>query len=319
MNKVVSQDELDVLLDSPTGAASRRPTEAYDFRRPERVTSEQMRALHLLHERFAQDLAMSLSAFLRSSIELRLDDVDQLTYGEFLSGLPDSTALYALAMAPLATFTTLEIGPDVAFTMIDRLLGGTGKNARPQRPLTEIEQNILDTVVKLLIDQLTEIWRGVAGTTFTIHARETRAQMLQVTGRSEVVVQLAFALKVADTHGMVKLCIPAAVIEAVRDTFITASKQTTPQRSEQQIAWLHANLGRVAVPVQVQLTTVLAASELVALSPGDVLSLGHQAHEPVAVSVGDISVLVGHLLVHNGTLAVRVKGEPAPAAEGTLS
>jgi flagellar motor switch protein FliM len=318
MNKVVSQDELDVLLDAPPDGIS-RPTTTYDFRRPDRVTSEQLRSVEMLHERFAQDVAMSLAAFLRSTIEMRLEGVDQITYGEFLGTLPESTALYALAMTPLDSLTALEINADVAFTMIDRLLGGSGRNPRPARPLTDIEQNILDTVVKLLVDQLTQAWRGAGGATFSIHARETRPQMLQVTGRSDVVVQLTFALKVAETEGLVKLCIPAAVFEAVRDTFVSSPEQAPPQRSDQDATWLHANLGRAPMAVDVQLATVLAASELIALAPGDVLTLGHGASDPIAISVGGKTVLVGHLLVHNGSLAIRVKGEPATSPTGSAS
>jgi flagellar motor switch protein FliM len=319
-NKVVSPDELEVLLAPPDGAV-RSP--AYDFRRPDRVTAEQLRSLQLLHDRFAQDVATSLSAFLRTTLELRLTQMDQLAYSEFLGALPDSTALYALAMQPLKTFATLEVSPEIAFTMIDRMLGGTGSNQRPERPLTEIEQNVLDSVIKPVIDQLTHIWRNVAGAQFTVHARDTRPQMLQVTGPNEIVVLLTFAVKVGEMHGTLKLCIPAAVFEAVGDKFAHAWHQTPPLRTPEQSAWLHANLGRVPMAVSVQLTTLLAARELLALSPGDVLTLGHHAREPVAVSVGDIEVFVGHLVVHKGSLAVRVHNETgsdaSPHSEGTLS
>jgi flagellar motor switch protein FliM len=315
MNKVVSQDELDVLLAPPEATR----TVAYDFRRPDRVKVEQLRALQLLHDRFAHDVATSLSAFLRLTTELRLAQIDQLAYMEFVSALPESTALYALAMPPLKTFATLEISTDVAFAMIDRMLGGTGTAQRPDRPLTEIEQTILDTVVTLLLDQLTQTWRGVAGTTFTIHGRDTRPQMLQVTGPNEVVVMLVFGFKVAEAHGTIKLCIPAAVFESVGDKFAGAWQETPRPRSTEHTAWLHAHLARVPLAVAVQLTTVLAARDLVALSPGDVLSLGHHAQEPVAVSVGDVGVFVGHLTVNNGRLAVRVQAEASTHSEGTAS
>jgi flagellar motor switch protein FliM len=39
---------------------------AYNFRRPDRISKEQLRSLHFLHDRFAHNVSTSLSAFLRS-------------------------------------------------------------------------------------------------------------------------------------------------------------------------------------------------------------------------------------------------------------
>lgn len=313
MSRLVSQDELDVLLEPATGAGAATP---YDFRRPDRITKEQLRALHLLHERFAHDVATSLSAFLRTTIELGIVEVDQLSYSEFLSALPDPTAFYALAMPPLDTYAALDISPSVAFTMVDRMLGGSGANALPERPLTEIEQNVIDSVLKLLLDQLTQTWKTVAGAQFRIHARDTRPQMLQVLGPNEAVLVLAFALSVADVQGTLKLCIPASVFEAAGDTFAQAWQHSKRQRTAEDGARLAANLGRVPLAVSAQLTTTLAARELLALRPGDVLSLGHHSGQPVTVSVGDVAGFVGQLVVRNGSLAVRVQGTAPDPTEG---
>lgn len=317
MNKVVSQDELDVLL---AGADEARPAAVpYDFRRPDRVTVEQLRSLHLLHERFAHDVATSLSALLRTTTELAIRDVDQLSYGEFLGALPDPTMLYALAMPPHDAMAALEISPAVAFSMVDRLLGGSGGNASPSRPLTEIEQNVVDSVIKLLLEPLTQTWRGVGGAQFAIHARDTRPQMLQVTGANEIVVLLTFAIKVADVAGTLRLCIPAAIFEAAGDSVAHAWQLTRRQRTAEEATHLYTNLGRVPLAVSAQLETTLAARELIALAPGDVLSLGHHSGQPVTVSVGAVSAYVGQLVVHQGSLAVRVQGHPADQHDAAAS
>jgi flagellar motor switch protein FliM len=305
-DRIVSQDELDVLLAPQEGGAA---VTRYDFRRPDRVTVEQLRALHLLHERFAHETATSLSAFLRTTMEIDLVQVDQLTYAEFLSALPDSTALYALAMPPLETFATLEISPDIAFTVVNRLLGGRSGGVRPARPLTEIEQNIVDPAVKVLLDQLTLAWRGVTAMQFKIHARDTRPQMLSVTGPNEIVVMFAFSVKVDETQGSLKLCIPAAVFDGAGETFAQGWQQAPRARSAEQSAWLAENLGRVPLVVTAQLTTTMAARDLLALSAGDVLSLGHHAQQPMTINVGHVAAFAGHLVVQNGSLAIRIKHE----------
>lgn len=316
MTRIVSQDELDVLL--APDEAPRTPAPSYDFRRPDRVSKEQLRALQFLHDRFAQNAALSLSAFLRSTTEVDVAALDQLTYAEFLSSLVDPTVFYALTMQPLEMQAALEISPVVAFAMVDRMLGGSGAAESLDRPLTEIEQNVADSVVKVLLDQLTDTWRGVTNSQFRIHARDTRPQMLPITGPNEVVIVLTFSLKVSGTLGTIRLCIPATVIEAAGDTFSQAWQRTQRAPTPEETARLAVNLGRVPLAVTAQLATTLSARELIALRPGDVLSLGHDSGHPVSVSVGNVTAYVGQLVVRNGSLAIRVQGQAPDATEGAL-
>jgi flagellar motor switch protein FliM len=211
--------------------------------------------------------------------------------------LPDPTAFYAVGLSPIDGLGALEMNPSVAFTMVDRLLGGTGHTPGPNRPLTEIEQNVIDSVVKLMLDNLTETWRPVANMEFRIHGRETRPQMLQVTGPTEIVILLVFDIRIADTRGMINLCIPASAIEAVGEAFEQGGWQRLRrQPSAQEEKWLTANLGRVPLQVTALLETTLAARDLVALEPGDVLTLGRAASQPVAVHVGRVPRFSGRLV-----------------------
>ena len=102
---------------------------AYNFRRPDRISKEQLRSLHFLHDRFAHNVSTSLSAFLRSVTEVTIVSVEQFAYSEFLMSLPEQTAFYAVSLDPLDGVAAVELNPAVAFTMVDRLLGGTGENA----------------------------------------------------------------------------------------------------------------------------------------------------------------------------------------------
>src|SRR5262249_13571727 len=141
---------------------------AYNFRRPEVVSKEQIRSLHLLHDRFARNATTSLAAYLRTITELSVVSVEQFSYAEFLMALPDPTAFYAVGLPPFDTLGALELNPGVAFTIVDRMLGGTGQTPPPDRALTEIEQNVVDSIVKLVLEHLTETWRGVADIRFQI-------------------------------------------------------------------------------------------------------------------------------------------------------
>jgi flagellar motor switch protein FliM len=318
VSKILSQDEIDALLASSVAPTSNRdssdggdgPSQGvviYNFRRPDRVSKEQLRSLHFLHDRFALNVSTSLSAFLRSMTEVNIVSVEQFAYSEFLMSLPDPTAFYAVGLSLFDGVGALELNPSVAFTMVDRLLGGTGYTPGPNRALTEIEQNVIDSVVKLMLDNLTETWKSVANMEFRIHGRETRPQMLQVTGPTEIVILLVFDVRIAETRGMVNLCIPAAAIEAVGEAFAQGWQRTRRQPSADEESWLHANLGRVQLPVTALLETTLPARDVIALKAGDILSLGHGAGQPVDVHVGTIHRFSGRLTRTGAGAGVRVE------------
>jgi flagellar motor switch protein FliM len=318
MSKILSQDEIDALLASsvtPTSEREERSEEGpsstgvvtYNFRRPDRISRDQLRSLHFLHDRFALNVSTSLSAFLRSMTEVSIVSVEQFAYSEFLMSLPDPTAFYAIGMSSFDGVGAMEMNPSVAFTMVDRLLGGTGYTPGPNRALTEIEQNVIDSVVKLMLDNLTEAWKPVASMEFRIQGRETRPQMLQVTGPTEIVILLVFDIRIAETRGMVNLCIPAAAIEAVGDAFAQGWQRARRQPSQEEEAWLHANLGRVQLPVTALLETTLSARDLIALQPGDVLALGHGAAQPVEVHVGTVRRFSGRLTRSGASAGVVVE------------
>jgi len=312
MKPKLSQEELDALMMSGTGQRTRpEPTPAvptpYNFRRPDRVSKEQLRSLHFLHDRFAVNVSTSLSVFLRAMTEVNIGAVEQFTYGEFLMSLPDPTAFYAVRLSPLDGLGAFEINPSIAFTMVDRMLGGAGQAAAPSRALTEIEQNVLDAVVRLLLEHLMETWRAIGDVQFKIHGRETRPQMLQVSGPNEVVIVLAFDCKIGDRRGAFRLCIPAAAIESMEKKVAQGWHRTRPEATPLQIAHLQANLGRVPVTVTALLETSFEARELLALREGDVVALGRSAADPVDVHVGDVFRFAGRLIGGERGVAVRIE------------
>src|SRR5207245_510529 len=157
MGRILTPDEVSALLSSSSDAAAARANEAghgnvspYNFRRPDRISKDQMRSLQLMHERFARNATTSLAAYLRTITELTMLSVEQFSYAEFLMSLPDPTAFYAVGMPPLEEVGAFEMSPAVAFTIVDRMLGGSGQTATPDRALTEIEHNVIDSVDKLL-------------------------------------------------------------------------------------------------------------------------------------------------------------------------
>jgi flagellar motor switch protein FliM len=325
MAKILSQEELDALF--PAAAivdAGRRlghdSATTYNFRRPERVSKEQIRSLHFLHERFARNVSTSLSAYLRTITEVGIVSVEQFTYSEFLMSLPDPTAFYALSMVPIEGVGALELNPVVAFTMIDRMLGGSGQRVVLDRALTEIEQNVVDGVVKLILENLSETWQQIVAAQFRISGRETRPQMLQVAAPNEAMLLLVFDIRISDARGMLNLCIPTAGLEAIGASFTQSYYRSRRMPSADERSALLDNLGRVTMPVSATLDTTLPARELLRIRSGDVISLGVPLTQALSVRVGNMDHFEGHPIMVGDRAGITITAVPVgtlqPSGEG---
>lgn len=313
MNRILSEEEMEMLRASAKAIGSRhgaadmaggREVFAYDFRHPDRVSKEQIRSLHFLHERFTRKLSSSLAAYLRASVEVSTTSIDQLTYGEFLMGLPDPTVFFSVGLPPIEGLGALEMSPSLAFAVIDRMLGGAGRQGSlpAARPLTEIEQHVIDAVMHVIIDNLTDSWRPVREVDFQIQAREAHPQMLQVAPPNEPVLVLVFEVRVAEAKGLLNLCLPAAAAAIFDHGFAGTRREPTSAESER----LWRSLSRIQVGLGVTIETRMTSREILDLAPGDLLSLGHPVREPLEVRAGRIVKYLAEPVVtdHGAGLAI---------------
>jgi flagellar motor switch protein FliM len=319
MGKILSQDEIDALLgsaaelqtDGEPGGLPSKSYITYNFRRPDRVSKEQIRSLHFMHDRFARNIAQSLSAYLRTVTDINIVSVEQFAYSEFLMSLPDPTAFYGVSLMPFDGLAALEISPAVAFTMIDRMLGGNGQSANLQRALTEIEQNVVDAVVKLMLENLTELWKPIGGIDFKVQSRETRPQMLQVSAPNEIIILLVFDVRVAESRGMLNLALPASMIEAVGRNF-SQGWRTRKDPSDRDRLHLAENIGRIPLDVRAVLETTMGTGDLLSLEPGDIIMLDRAVNETVDVQVSRSSKF-GARLTRSGRHAALIIEHQAAA------
>jgi len=301
MGDVLSQDEVEHLLGSldtelnPSELAARnaqRPREkitVYDFKRPERVGKEQMRALQTMHEGFGRNFGAGLSAMLRTIVEVKLTSVDQLTYSEFVFSLENPTCFNLISASPLEGQLILDINPSILFPIIDRLLGGGSIEATPtRRPLTEIELRLVSRVTGLFLNEMHRAWENVLELDLKVDRVESNPQLVQIIPANEVVVLISFELTVSETRGMVNLCIPFNSIERIShkltsNSWISYSKRPPTAESIQQMT---DHIVDAPVSMVVELAgTSIAMADLINLRVGDVIATEKDIHQPLVVSV----------------------------------
>src|SRR4051794_39235429 len=151
-----------------SGGQARVDVQVYDFKRPERVSKDQMRALEALHEGFGRNFGAALSGYLRTIIEVSVAHIEQLTYSEFIHSLPNPTCFNLLKAEQLEGQLCLEISPLIIYPIIDRLLGGSNADLFiPQRPLTQIEQRLVQRITDRATQHLSEAWSNLTPVNFS--------------------------------------------------------------------------------------------------------------------------------------------------------
>ncbi len=274
----LTQQEIDAVFQNTQGrAADRGGTKravAFDFRRPDRIAKSQLHAIHQLHDNFVRNLVSSLSAYLRSYLIINLVSVEQLSYSEFLECLPSPTCLASLGLKPYDGNAVLELNSSLIFPILEILLGGDGKlQFSAKREITEIEQVLLDGLLRLILRDLREAWTLVTPIDFTIENIETEPQFLQILAPSEAVVAVAIEIRIGDSIGMMNIAMPSIIIKMMRQKF---DQQWTLRKSastdEEQARVL--NLLRTArLDSEVLLAgPQLLLRDLMNLEEGDVLS-----------------------------------------------
>jgi len=284
----------------------------YDFKRPERVSKDQMRALRTLHEAFARNFGASLSGFLRTIVEVKVATCEQMTYSEFISGLPNPTCFNLIQADELDGQICLELSPLIIYPIIDRLLGGTSQELFiPQRPMTLIETRLISNVTNRGLAALSEAWEGIRKLEFSIAAMESNPQLVQIVPPNEVVVVVGFEIKMSNRAGTMNLCIPYNVIEPVMEdlasqSWFSMSKEATAGRYQ---ADLEGSLSRASLRVTgVLAETTMTLRDLMRLSPGDLVLTETPANWPASLCIEGHERFLAHIGRHRGKLALRVIG-----------
>lgn len=282
----------------------------YDFKRPERVSKDQMRSLHTLHEGFARNFGASLSGFLRTIVEVKVATCEQMTYGEFISGLPNPTSFNLIDAKPLEGQICLEVSPLIIYPIIDRLLGGNSQELFiPQRPMTMIESRLISKVIDRGLSALAEAWAGIRQLNFSVAASESNPQLAQIVPPNEVVVVIGFELKMGSRAGTMNLCIPFNVIEPIMESLNSQSWFSTSKLAKQSTVSQHitGTLNRAALNVTALLgETTITLSDLRSLAPGDLITMDKLISQPVVICVESQKKFIANIGQHRGKRAVRI-------------
>jgi len=297
MADILSQEEIDALLEvieeegdtlvSESEGNDTRQVILYDFKRPNRVSKEQLRAVKGIHDKMARNLASQISSIMRSIVEIQLHSVDQMTYGEFLMSLPSPTSFNVFSIKPLDGNCIIEINPSIAFPMIDRLLGGIGEAYEATRELTDIELNLLDAILRIIMQRLKEGWAPITDMYPTVETKESSPNVVQIVSQNEIVIMVVMEIIIGNSSGMINLCYPVIYLEPIlsrlanRDIMLGETSAKKSRNKELNTLISRAEVFNEAIIGRAE----LSVGDLLDLKKGDIIRLDRAADDKAIVMI----------------------------------
>lgn len=283
----------------------------YDFRRPDKFNKDHMRTLSMVFENYARLLGSVFAASLRTAFHARLSSVDQQTYGEFMRALEDPAVLALFGMSPLQGTAALWLESDVAFPMLDRMLGGPGQTVEKPRPLTEIEQTVMERLFRSFLQHLADSWETITPVKPKLEGLESNPLFAQIAGPNDVCVVVTLAVESGVHQGQIMFCFPYLLLEPIMSQLSARNWIGAGQRDDSQgtLATQQERLVQAPVTVSAELGHAeLRLGEFLSLERGDVIRLDRLASDELTVKVGGRPTFRAVPGTAGGRLALRVTG-----------
>mgnify|MGYP001356934116 CR=1 FL=1 len=317
--EILSQNEIDALLSAITSGEmdaeelkkeeEEKKVRVYDFKRALRFSKDQIRSISRIHENYARLLTTFFSAQLRTYVNITVATVDQVPYEEFIRSIPKKTILNVYSMEPLDGRLLMEVNPNIAYAMLDRMLGGKGGSDEQIDSLTEIDTLIMTQLFDKAIVNMQEAWSSIVDIHPVLEDLEENPQFLQMVSPNETVVVVSLNTQIGEVSGMINICIPHIVLEpiipklSVHYWMETGTKERDPETYE--------TISKHIKDVEVEVNAVLGQAtmtieQFLHLSQGDVIALDQPIDEPLTLFINKRPKMLVQPGTINHKIAVQV-------------
>lgn len=311
----LSQDEVDALLEGVTGESQKPDTveetgaiRDYDISSQERIVRGRMPTLEIVNERFARNFRVGLFNFMRRSPEVSVGPVRVIKYSAFLRDVVVPTNINIISIAPLRGQGMVIFDPNLVFSTIDNLFGGTGKiHLRIEgRDFSPTESRIIQRLMEVTLAEYAKAWGALYKFNFVHQRSEMHTQFANIASPSEVVVVTTFNIEIGDTGGEIHFCFPYAALEPIRDILYSSVQGDGQEPDRRWVRQLTQQVQIAEVELTAQLAkTTLTVGDLLKLGVGDFIEL--PLREVVNATVDSVPVMECRYGVVGNKYAIRIE------------
>ncbi len=318
MGEVLSQNEIDALLNQLSSGeldvesisnAEEKPVKDYDFSRPTKFSKEHLRTLEIIFEHYGRLVSTNLPVILRKNAQVTVASSETVTFSEFTNALSNPSVLGVVSFEPLGGSIIIDLATNIAFAMIDRMLGGEGRPLDKTREFSDIELTILQKVLIMLTQLLRDPWKNVLEISPMLQRVETNPQFAQIIAPGEMIAVVTLNIKIGDVEGFMNMCLPFITLEDVMDRLNTKYWFSTMQESKDEEAKdnIEAMLKRVEIPIKAVLgNSRITVNDFMNLQVGDCIRLDAKVDSDMNIFVGNIKKFTALPGASDDQYAVRV-------------
>ena len=300
MSDILSQSEIDNLLkqlsegdldvDQIQGEDEKQ-VKNYDFSRPTKFSKEHLRTLEIIFEHYSRLISTNLPVYLRKNVQVSVASSETVTFSEFSNALSNPSVLGIVNFAPLNGNIIIEIATNLCYTMLDRMLGGSGQPLEKSRDFSDIELTILQKLLVMFTQLMREPWKNVVEISPVLSRLETNPQFAQVIAPSDMIAIVTLNMKIGDVEGVVNICLPFFTLEDVMDKLNTKYWFSTMQENhdEHYEEYIESMIRRVDIPIKAVLgRSTISVNDFLNLQVGDCIRLDSRVDTDMNVYVGNI-------------------------------
>lgn len=300
MGEVLSQNEIDSLLAALNSgevdaeemkSAPEKQVKDYDFARPAKFSKEHLRTLEIIFEHYGRLLSTNLPGYLRKNIQVEVANAEAVTYQEFSNALSNPVILGIANFSPMKANVLVEMGTNLGYAMIDRMLGGEGNPLDKSREFSDIELAIIEKIMGMCIRLMREPWTNVLEINPYLERIETNSQFAQIISPQEMTALVTLNIHIGDVDGMMNVCIPYMAVEDIMERLSTKYWYSTLQAKDENDyeEAIESLIKRAQIPITAMLgKTELSVQEFAGLQVGDIIRLNVGVEDELKVYVGNI-------------------------------
>ena len=318
MADILSQAEIDALLSAMSSGEldtdqmqqkNEKKVKIYDFSSPTKFSKEHLRTLEIIYEHYARLLSTNLPVYLRKNVQVSVVGSEAIKFNEFTNSLSNPLSMGVINFSPLNGSIIMELGTNLGYAMLDRMLGGSGLPLEKSRDFSEIEQTIIEKILVMFAQLQREPWKNVIDITPVLNHLETNPQFAQIIAPNEMVAIVTLNIKIGDVEGMMNLCLPFLTLEDIMDKLNTKYWYSTmqEQHDENYEMYIESLIRKVSVPVKAVLgTSTISVSDFTNLQVGDCIRLNSLVDQDMDVYVGNIKKFTALPGTERDSYAVRI-------------
>jgi len=322
--RILNQDEIDQLMGfslhelSATGAGGVRAIVDSGV-----VAYERLPMLEIIFDRMVRLLSTSLRNFFQDNVEVTLDGISSVRFGDYLNSIPLPVQLAVFRADAWENNSGLvAVDSNLAYATFDLLLGGKrgGSNVRIDgRPFTPIEMALVKRMVEIVLGDAEQSFRPISPVRFEVDRIETNPRFATITRPANAAILVQLKLDMEGRGGMLQLLLPYAMIEPVRDLLGQSFVGEKLGRDHVWEGHLATEMWQADVAVEAVLHEArLPLKKVLSLQVGDTLTFDARPSDLVTLRCGDWTLTQGRVGRIEDSIAIQV-ARPLRRSRTTLA